>query len=385
MLVTKIGLKTKHLSLYTEEHNGLLFNHSSGCLYSLPSLSVFAVLLLDEGLSKDQVVEALSEKNTLRDDELIDFYQNVEGMLTLQTTAVRYADGQYPELTFIKTKKSEVLANNIIHTYQVADARFLILAEPELLQDITILLAPVQKSLKSVDFELQIKQDTQGYYFYSNGILVEQCNTYLEVMPLIIDRLQVLAFQKSDYKFCFHGAALATPTGNLLLPGESGAGKSTLSALLLDNTHQLYSDEFIALNDRFEITTIALPIAIKSGSWQVVSEKYPQLSEAKTWHRLDGRQLKYLWPSTFAEYVPIPQSNTLLIHPQYSDSITKAEVTELSIINTLTLLTTSGYQLGFELDSEKLENLIGFLQRSQRLRVVYQCSGDVSKVLRSLT
>ena len=315
-MLTKAVLKTKHLSLYLENNKGLLFNHSNSCLYSLPTLSVFILLLVDEGLSQDEVLETLKKKSDLRHTELLNFYLSISNMLTIQSARLKYADGQYPELTAINTWYAKGHAKNPPHTFQVAEASFLILGEPKLIQDIISLLSPIQKVLDHIDFEILIKQDAQSYYIYSNGLLVEQCNTYLEVMPLIIDRLQVLAFQKSDYKFCFHGAALATPTGNLLLPGESGAGKSTLSALLLDNTHQLYSDEFIALNDRFEITTIPLPIAVKSGSWQVVSEKYPQLSEAKTWHRLDGRQLKYLWPSTFAEYVPIPQSNTLLIHPQ---------------------------------------------------------------------
>ena len=385
MLLTTLSLKTEHLSLYVENDKGLLFNHTSGCLYNLPAISVVTVLLIDEGLSKNKVIKSLEEKSGLHNRELSGLYQSLLEMFSQQTNNLRYADGQYPELITLKTKCKSNLLQNIGNTYQVADATFSIIASPELLQDITALLAPREQDLQNVDFELSVKLEAELYSIYSNGILVEQCAKYLEVMPLIIDRLQILAFQKSDYTFCFHGAALSTPNGNLLLPGESGAGKSTLSALLLDKDHRIYSDEIIALDDNFQISVIPLPIAIKSGSWQVVTQKYPQLAQAKIWHRLDGRQLKYLWPTKFTE-TPLPTSNkTVLIHPQYSDKQKgEAEVTELSVIDTISLLTASGYQLGFELNIEKLETFLAFIQQATNLRIVYNNTEQVTKVLRSL-
>lgn len=384
MSLTSVSLKTKDLSLYVEKDKGLLFNHTSCCLYNLPAISVFTVLLIDEGLSKDKVLITLKDKSDLHIKELSNLYWKILDMLALQSIKLSYADGQYPELSTLNTKSKSTQFQNINNTYQVADATFSILAHPELLQDITALLAPRIQQLQSVDFEIMITQEAELYCIYSNGILVEQCAKYLEVIPLIIDRLQILAFQKSDYTFCFHGAALATPNRNLLLPGESGAGKSTLSALLLDKEHQLYSDEIIALDDNFQISVIPLPIAIKSGSWEVVTQKYPHLAKAKIWHRLDGRQLKYLWPKSFAAESLNSKKNVVLIHPQYSDKQKgKAEVTELSVIDTISLLTASGYQLGFELNIENLEKFIAFIQQSTNLRIVYNNSKQVTKVLGS--
>ena len=385
MLLTNLSLKTKHLSLYVENDKGLLFNHTDGCLYSIPALSVVTVLLIDEGLSKNKVLKALEEKSGLHIKDLSGLYQSILQMFTPQTIELSYADGQYPELQTLKDKYKISHCENATNTYQVAEATFSILADPELLQDISDLLAPIAQHLTTVDFELLIKQEAGQYCLYSNGILVEQCAKYLEVIPLVIDRLQILAFQKSDYTFCFHGAALSSPNGNLLLPGESGAGKSTLSALLLDKEHRLYSDEIIALDDNFQISVIPLPIAIKSGSWQVVTQKYPQLAEAKIWHRLDGRQLKYLWPTSFAKVPLNSGKKTVLIHPQYSDKkVMDAETEELTVIETISLLTASGYQLGFELNIEKLEKFITFIQQTTNLRIEYNNSEQVIKVLRSI-
>lgn len=385
MSLSNVPLKTEHLTLYIENEKGLLFNHTSCCLYSLPAISIFTVLLIDEGLSKNKVFKALEESSGLHNKELSNLYQSVLDMLTPQTNKLSYADGQFPELRTLNIRSKRALSLSLTNTYQVADATFSIFAEPELLKDITSLLAPRTQKIQNVDFELLIKQESELYCIYSNEILVEQCAEYLEVIPLIIDRLQILAFQKSHYTFCFHGAALSTPNGNLLLPGESGAGKSTLSALLQSKEYQLYSDEIIALDDNFQISVIPLPIAIKSGSWQVVTEKYPQLAQAKIWHRLDGRQLKYLWPTSFADVSLHSGKSTVLIHPQYSDKkVLDAETTALSIIDTIGLLTASGYQLGFELNIEKLEKFIAFIQRTTNFRVKYNNSQQVIKVLGSL-
>jgi hypothetical protein len=385
MSLTNVSLKTKDLSLYVENDKGLLFNHTSCCLYNLPAISVFTVLLIDEGLSKDKVLITLKEKSDLHIKELFSLYWTILDMLALQGIKLSYADGQYPELYTLNTKSKSTLLQKTNNTYQVAGATFSIFAHTELLQDITALLAPRIQQLKSVDFEILITQEAELYCIYSNRILIEQCTKYLEVIPLIIDRLQILAFQKSDYTFCFHGAALSTPSGNLLLPGESGAGKSTLSAFLVDKDHRLYSDEIIALNDNFEIKVIPLPIAIKSGSWQIVAEKYPLLAQAKIWHRLDGRQLKYLWPTSFAEASLHTGNKTVLIHPQYSDKKrVDAKVTKLSVIDTISLLTASGYQLGFELNIEKLEKFIAFIQQSTNFRIDYNNSEQVTKVLGSI-
>ncbi|MGS2722098.1 hypothetical protein [Paraglaciecola aestuariivivens] len=378
MSLTKLKLKHANLLLYLENDTGLLFNQQTASLYSLTAAAVVIVLMLDEGKSQTQILNQLANNTELDKTELTQFYLQIKSVFTSSNKDISYADGQYPELKALLSNTSAQTSATQLLACKIANSSFSFKGHAELLKDLAEILAPCLQPLNSSDFEVNIEQSNNDYLIYINELLVEQCTDYREVIPLVIDRMQVLAFQKSDYSFCFHGAALATAKGNLLLPGQSGVGKSTLSALLCDSNNHLYSDEMIALDQQLTPCTIGLPIAIKSGSWPVVTKKHPELAKAKIWHRLDGRKLKYLWPTHFAQAQSSRQAQTFLILPNYSNSaLPKAKVTYLSIIDTIGQLTNSGYQLGFELSSNKLEEFIDFLQQSSRASITYSHSDQV--------
>jgi hypothetical protein len=385
MALSKITLKKKWLALYLEADCGLLFNQSTRILFSLHSALVAIVLLIDDGLDKTGILVTLQEKTHLPIEDIETYYQSVSEMCSENENETTYADGQYPELKTLNINKIlEKTAVGSHPSYQIADTTFSINGETNLTEEIHRLLQPIKKTVTTINFSINIERKLNQYHIYANNLLIEQCQYYEEVIPLVIDRMQILAFQNSQYTFCFHGAALATPKGNLLLPGESGAGKSTLSALLQNNQNQLYSDEIISLDKHFQISVIALPIAIKSGSWQVVGKKHPELLQAKTWHRIDGRQLRYLWPIKFAQHSAQVSSKNLIINPNYSEASSTAKITELNVIDTISLLTKSGYQLGFELNTEKLEHFIQFLQNSTNIKLTYNSSDEVDRVLASI-
>jgi hypothetical protein len=59
------------------------------------------------------------------------------------------------------------------------------------------------------------------------------------------NRLLRESFRRNEAWLSFHGAALATPAGALVIVAESGAGKTTLALALLDQGARLLSDEFV--------------------------------------------------------------------------------------------------------------------------------------------
>jgi hypothetical protein len=205
--------------------------------------------------------------------------------------------------------------------------------------------------------------------------LVEDELDFEHILPLIIDRLQILSFQKSDYTFCFHGAALEMPQGTLLLPGKSGSGKSTLSAALVTKQCDLFSDEIIAMNKDFNLCVLSLPIAVKSGSWDSLDSQYPKLRAAPTWHRLDGRHLKYIWPEYSNLQQVIDKHDTkkfLLINPKYlCEPEPRCEIKQLNVIETITTLTESGYQLGLELNESVFEEFLAFILKVPSYQLSY--------------
>jgi hypothetical protein len=371
MPISKIPLKALHLSLYLEDDKGIVFNKINHSLYHLPTLSIAILFSIDDGDSQQTTLNYIAKEYRLSKQQLEPIYQEINQLFTQPKNQTTYLDGRYPEFE-VSAKQVSLIDSTQVAYFQVADTSFSIDTKDEDLFEATLeLLSPCRCFLDKVDFVLSIAKNAGNYHLFSNGLLVETELSFKHVIPAIIDRLQILSFQKSDYTFCFHGAALNTPNGTLLLPGKSGSGKSTLSAVLASDHGGLFSDEIIVFNRNFELCLLALPIAVKSGCWKSLDTRYPNLEKNTTWQRLDGRRLKYVWPSTLHPSNTIMKddhSKFLLINPQFitqpnnlSETAQQSEAKQLNVIDTITMLTDSGYQLGFELTETMFEEFLDFI------------------------
>jgi hypothetical protein len=384
MPITKSPLKTSHLSLYLEESKGIVFHKINQSLYHLPTLSIAILFSIDDGDSQQTTLNGIANEFQLPKQRLEPIYHQIKTLFTQPKKKISYLDGRYPE--FEATVQQVCLTDNTqVAYFQIAGTFFSIdTADEDLFKTVLELLSPCRCFSDKPDFVLSITKNAGNYHLSSNGLLVEKDLSFKHVMPLIIDRLQILSFQKSDYTFCFHGAALNTPQGTLLLPGKSGSGKSTLSAVLTSEQGGLFSDEIIAFNKNFELCLLSLPIAVKSGSWKSLNIHYPRLMEMPTWHRLDGRRLKYLWPSALQANEPIineANSNFLLINPQFFTQSNNepqmprhSEAKQLGVIDTIAMLTDSGYQLGFELTESTFEEFLSFIATIPSFQLSYTSS-----------
>lgn len=382
MPITKTPLKTSHLSLYLEEDKGIVFNKVNHSLYHLPILSIAILFSIDDGDSQQTTLDVIATKYQLPKQQLEPIYHEIKTLFTRQKKRITYLDGRYPEFK-VCVEKVGLIDRTQVAYFQIADTIFSIdTRDDDLFKTIIDLLSPCRCSSTKADFVLSVAKNENDYQLFSNGLLVETNLSFKHVMPLIIDRLQILSFQKSDYTFCFHGAALSTPQGTLLLPGKSGSGKSTLSAVLACVHNSLFSDEIIAFNKDFKVCLLSLPIAVKSGSWESLRVQYPDLKKMPTWHRLDGRRLKYVWPATLQADKKITKNNNtklLLINPQFitqpSNTLeAQPEAKQLNVIDTITMLTDSGYQLGFELTESGFEAFLRFIEKIPCYQLSYSSS-----------
>jgi hypothetical protein len=384
MPITKFPLKTSHLSLYLEESKGIVYHKISHNLYHLPTLSIAILFSIDEGQNQQSIINSIAKEYQLSKQLLEPIYHQINTLFSSPKQQGIYLAGRYPE--FEASPKQVKLINHIqVAYFQVADTIFSIDTKDEdLFIAIQALLSPCRCSSIKVDFVISIAISDDNYQIFSNGLLVETDLSFNHVMPLIIDRLQILSFQKSDYTFCFHGAALGTPRGTLLLPGKSGSGKSTLSAVLAGVDGGLFSDEIIAFNKNFELCLLSLPIAVKSGSWKSLDIQYPNLKHMPTWHRLDGRRLKYVWPNDKQANKTISKNDNakfLLINPKFVTQPSNAQEAQpqavakpLDVIDTIAMLTDSGYQLGFELTESGFEAFLNFIEKTPCYQLSYSSS-----------
>lgn len=384
MPIVRTPLNANHLVLFVENELGIVFNRVDHCLYSLPTLSVAILFSIDQGESRQITLNTIAQQCQLPQQQLEPLYQEIKSLFTPSKNQTTYLEGRYPELAIPSYAVEKVDCANTAH-YRVADIEFSVSTENTMLFDaICNLLSPCVSQNGEANFVITIVEKAQTFDILSNGLVVESNLEYHHVLPLIIDRLQILSFQMSHYTFCFHGAAIATEQGILLLPGKSGVGKSTLSAILATNSSSLFSDEIIAFNTDFQLCKLTLPIAVKSGSWNSLSCLYPNLADQPIWHRLDGRRLKYIWPKVPQEIkasTEADHSRFMIVNPQFTvtqdakESLTShCDSERLGVIDTISMLTGGGYQLGFELDEISLEAFMLFLARTPSYRVTYSNS-----------
>jgi hypothetical protein len=392
MSLKKISLNTRHLILYIELEQGVVFHKKKQSLYQLTALSISLLLAIDEGLSKQNAVEHVAKLSNLDESELIGPYDKIQYLFDEELAEVSYIDAQYPELATI-VKPYYVSISSSLKTYQIDQATYSIETNSIDLQiEIFTLLRQCEKKLTVIDFQVTIikcEENSHCFDIVCNGLKIEKDLPFKYVMPHLIDRLQILSFQKSDYQYCFHGAALETEYGSLLLPGKSGAGKSTLSAILASGDSSLYSDEMIVLDENFRIMTLNLPLAIKSGSWELLDVFYPEMKNETIWLREDGRELKYIWPKRFVNSSnanDLKAQKALLINPCFIHN--KMEIThhkiKLSVIETLMLMTGGGYQVASELTEDKIEQLFIFISDQPCYQLNYNSTEQALSELEQL-
>ncbi|MDN3652636.1 hypothetical protein QWY77_07655 [Thalassotalea ponticola] len=437
MAFTQVPLNHHHLlSLWVNEltSEALLFEQHSKTLNAISPLQVSMLLAIDDGLSKDAISQLLSEQG-VSETQISNAYQQVVAWFNAEEPtaeqaeagSLSYQNGQYPELhakaisqplaitqriadIFYVTVSNTVFSISVQTQTQTKDQiqqqalQWLFTQAKTILQPICLndadtanprkqqSLAPQssqQKSNKNREkVALQLCFHQQNFALRANGIVVEQVNNIQQLLPLLIDRLQILAYQIQHYQLVFHGAALKHREQpiTLMLPGKSGVGKSTLATHLTQADFALYSDEIIAFDPNNTLFTIGLPIAIKAGSWQAVQQYYPALPQQPVWQRLDGRQIKYVWPREFVKGNQLANkaSKTIILCPNYQQHAEPSMV-KLTTSEALTVMTQGGYQLGHELSNQSANDIIEYFDSLTAFQLTYstteQAMAMVSRLL----
>ncbi|MDC0602513.1 hypothetical protein OAP14_05730 [Aliiglaciecola sp.] len=382
--MNKLSLTNFPVTLYIFADEGLLYHHVSTELNTVSGTTIWLILSLDEDNDVNSLSLAFSRRTGKSLSEASRDVARVHACLSDHTLGKTYRDSQYPELNQApKTSTSNSFC------ISVAETNFSITTPNiEMLTDLKELLKPIVIGDSPASFSFQIVFNKPGCDLIVNNELVESVENYNHLIPVVIDRIQVLAYQVQKYSFCFHGAALQAEQGLLLLPGSSGAGKSTLAALMSAQGVPLYSDEMIAFDSCFNVIPITLPIALKSGSWTLMQPYFPMLEKAAIWERIDGRKLKYVWPQKFASK-STSRTARMIVNPNYHqntglDGKPFDSTCKLSLVETLSMFTQSGYQAGVETNRETIEKLLHYVENSNRFSLHYGVQHQPDKIIKAL-
>lgn len=242
------------------------------------------------------------------------------------------------------------------------------------------------QQMLSGSFQPHVRFDIRrtGYDRYDvsgNGLPLRTAVAEAAVMPLLMDLIQIMHYQRSDYLLAVHAAVVVQQGSALILPGVSGAGKSTLCAHLAAEGFAVYSDELAVLRAPDAIVQpLPLPVAVKSGSWALLQARYPVLAAAPVWERADGRRLKYLplpvpdQLSATADTLAAPLlgiSRQVVVFPRYDSACEQPTLQAITPLELLAGLTQAGYQLPHAPDNTLVERLLAFAQGTPAYRLHY--------------
>ena len=157
-----------------------------------------------------------------------------------------------------------------------------------------------------------------------------------------------------------HGAAVARDGTGWAIPAACGSGKTTLTAYLLARGYDYLADDHVALSaPDGRIVPWPLPMSIKEGSWDVLSQYYQNLLHFPQYRTKRG-EARQLVPSA-----EVWDTNPVLlkgfIFPRYVSGA-KATLTRLTPFDALQRLLGDQIWLGYPITEQHVGNFIRWLE-----------------------
>lgn len=356
------------LNLYQIEDEWVSWNATNSEVASHSGLEAWMLFALDKSIPANAIIEDLvtegHDKSTVSTQ-----LEQLQKALELPDSQDGYAQ-EFAHIQPSPTVKTSI-SNDDIH-FLLLNKNIVIHCEDEALHElISALFTRHPINTNNDTFAFSIVRYASEYQIYCNHHLLTSTENLKEVMPLLMDHIQIISYQHSDYLLAIHAAMLNRGDSGIILAGASGSGKSTLCAALSQQSFIPYSDE-IALIDGGTLTLspMVLPMAIKTGSWNALQETYPKLVNYPEWQREDGRILKYL-PLDFNNHELPTCKVQALVFPKFNAETSTPSMEKLSVVSALQEISVAGYQIKDHLDQTKFETLLGWLKEVPAYRIEY--------------
>jgi len=384
----KIPINNSNYIAYQRDESIILFHKKNCDLNVLSGISAWIFLMIDDDIPYNEVskkagdldnfeliysqMQKLHHSPSSKDNRYRQEFDNI-----LDTEAKKFYSYDSSESIHLS------IANRKVHIFSKNEE--LIIKCKQFFQVFT----RTDTSTSRFNFEIIFSNNSIYIYIYCNTIFLAKMTDIKEFMPVFVDHIQNILYQSTNYLLSFHSASLAKENSALLIPGTSGSGKSTLCMGLINNGFRCFSDEISVISLSKQLLSIPLPASIKTGSWKLFENIYPELKTAEKWYRKDGRILKYLHiPKN--KFPSVEQEKNItsytIIFPHYNEHCKSITSKKLNGIHILAELTRSGYQIKHELSKEKLEKIFDWLDNIKAYTICYSSQEEaqqfVKKVMR---
>lgn len=142
---------------------------------------------------------------------------------------------------------------------------------------------------------ITLGEEEGDFVLEASGVELARCRSLMEVVPMTIGQLVLLALHSSASFCALHASSVRRDNQTFLFVGASGAGKSTLAAALAASGFHYLADDTVSLDHQgCCLEPIPTPPCVKDGSWALLREYYPEIDHLPTHRRADGRSLRYL-------------------------------------------------------------------------------------------
>lgn len=368
-----IPLKNHNWSAYSNKKVIIAFNKRSGEVHIIANEMAWLFLSIDAEMTSEEILSEADQTNiTLAHyNEAVKFF-NQEYSSTLNKYRQEFDYVIQKKIKNNHTYTPEKTFNITIDNTNISissNSSSVLIDCKEIFKNF---ISTQKKQKNRFLFEVIVTHSTKKVTVYCNTVILATTAKYSLFMPVLIDHIQNILYQSTDYLLSIHSAALTQGTTALLIPGQSGSGKSTLCLNLIEEgCFQYLSDEISVIsNTEKTLLSVPLPASLKKGSWHLFEKRWEHLHDSKIWHREDGRILKYLSLTKYIGTKPIIDQ-FIIIFPKYKKNCTEIEISKLDAVDALKELTESGYQVKNELTQKKLEAILSWISTAKAFKIQY--------------
>jgi hypothetical protein len=235
----------------------------------------------------------------------------------------------------------------------------------------------------SPEVHLELADDGDRWLLLREGRLVDECSTAAGVVPMLHANILLMAYQSSSCLAALHAAAVTRGGDCILMPATSGSGKSTLTAALLSQGFGYGSDDLALLtHEPVRIRPVPTCLGLKSGSWDVLRDVFPEISRLPTHLRADGKQVRYLTPPAIDANRTYKAS--AIVFPLWSPGQQRAQIRRIGSAEGLSRLAASGYDLRNRINAEIVECLIRWISGLPCFELRYDRPTDAAPIMSGL-
>jgi hypothetical protein len=265
-------------------------------------------------------------------------------------------------------------------TFTIRGKVFALAVEPdEIATFIRVAFQHLETPNAKADVRLQVREAGDGEsVLLVDGIERVRMREGSQVMGAVDQTILEHLHPNIDWLAMMHGGGIARGGAGFAIPGACGSGKTTLIAYLLANKGYSYiADDLIALAaPDGRIVPWPMPLGPKEGSWNLLSEWYPNLPNAPKYRTQLGEARQIQPPPGAWDTEPPPLRG--FIFPRFIAGAA-ATLTRLTAFEALQRLLGDRIWLGYPITEQRVRAFLAWLEDTPAYFMVH---GNVAEAAR---